>query len=67
MAVKEQSFSSVLEADKGLQEAFIALRLRHENILQVYDYPEEMMSDGMYRTVLVTELMAGDLWIESIY
>lgn len=62
VAIKEQTFPSIDQANKGLQEAHRAMSLSHPNIMRIIDSSIEGTAEGMFRTVLVSELMAEDLF-----
>ena len=62
VAIKEQTFPSIDQANKGLQEAHRAMSLSHPNIMRIIDCSIEGTAEGTFRTVLVSELMTEDLF-----
>jgi len=62
VAVKELTFPTLQQANQGLQEALSAVRLAHPGILQTLDCSMDVTAEGLYKTVLVSELMTEDLF-----
>lgn len=62
VAVKELTFPTIQQANQGLQEALNAVRLTHPGILQTLDCSVDTTAEGLYKTVLVSELMTEDLF-----
>ena len=61
VAIKEQGFDTLQQANSAIQEAMAMSALSHPGILKVYDCAIEKAAAGGFRSVLVMERMERDL------